>query len=262
VQDILLTGSIQRRAFLLFGICRCATITEHGHAQGIFWTCAECTGVGGEEESLLDRIHAGQKVSLLVPFEIPAKSSSTSLRYGRPPNQDDDDMDVQLPGDEASNGTSMNATVNGGFANQFGAMCMLARIEGRVYKRLYSVQASRQSVQEMVNSVDQLDEELAHWRQSVPEEFRPESEIRVSEDVLRLQIVNFHLAYYHCLAAIHRKLVQHGHWVTRLDPLAEDADKEKIRQHVFSSAVLCVSAARASINLIRLIPQGNLAFIW
>jgi hypothetical protein len=201
-------------------------------------------------------------VSPSVPFETPAKCYSTSLRYGRPPNQDDDDMDVQLPGDEVCNSTSVNATVHGGFASEFGAMCKLARIEGKVYQRLYSAQASRQSVEEIVNAVDQLDEELAHWRQTVPEEFRPESEIRVSEDILRLQIVNFHLAYYHCLAAIHRKLVQHGHWVSELDPLAEDADKEKIRQDVFSSAVLCVSAARASINLIRFIPQGNLAVIW
>jgi hypothetical protein len=153
-------------------------------------------------------------------------------------------------------------TVDDRFANTFRAMCKLAMIEGKVYKRLYSVQASKQSIEQIVNCVDQLDEELGNWRQSVPEEFRPESEIKVLDDVLRLQIVNFHLTYYHCLAAIHRKLVQHGHWVNRPDSLEEVGDKQKIRQHVFSSAVLCVSAARASINLIRFIPQGSLVCIW
>jgi hypothetical protein len=196
-----------------------------------------------------------------VPISL-LKSSSNSLRYGRPPNQDDDDMDVLLPGDEASNGPSATVAVNGESANLFRAMCMLAKIEGKVYKRLYSAQASRQSVEAIINAVDQLDEELGYWRHSVPEEFRPESEIKVADDILRLRIVNFHMTYYHCLAAIHRKLVQQGHWLSRPDSLTQDVDKEKIRQHVFSSAVLCVSAARASINLIRFIPQGNLACIW
>ena len=171
-------------------------------------------------------------------------------------------MDVQPPGDRLFDGTTAASGTSSGFSDLFRAMCMLAKIEGKVYKRLYSVKASRQSVGEIVNTVDQLDQELGDWRQSVPGKFRPESEIRLSNDILRLQVVDFHLAYYHCLAAIHRRLVQYGHWVSQPSPLTEDADKEKIRKHVVSSAVLCVSAARASINLIRFIPQGNLACIW
>ena len=188
--------------------------------------------------------------------------SSTSLRYGRPPDQDDDDMDIQLPGEDLPNGTPVTPNMRCEFGVLFRATCMLAKIEGKVYKRLYSVKASRQSVEEIVNAVDQLDEELGDWRLSVLEEYRPESEIRISDDVFRLQIVEFHLAYYHCLAAIHRKLVQYGHWVSQPHPSTEDGDKEKFHKHVVSSAVLCVSAARASINLIRFIPQGNLACIW
>jgi hypothetical protein len=171
-------------------------------------------------------------------------------------------MDVPLPGDEASDGTSATIPEHGSFANTFRAMCKLAMIEGKVYKRLYSAKASKQSTEEIVHTVDQLDQELAHWRQSVPEEFRPESEIKVSDDVVRLQIVNFHMDYYHCLSAIHRKLLQHGNWASLPESLTDYEEKEEIDQHVFSSAVLCVSAARASINLIRLIPQGNLACIW
>lgn len=171
-------------------------------------------------------------------------------------------MDVQLPGDEACDGTPAIRPEDDWLANTFRAMCKLAMIEGKVYKRLYSAKASKQSIEEIVRTVDQLDKELGNWRQSIPEEFRPESEIKVSDDVVRLQIVNFHMTYYHCLSTIHRRLVQHGHWVSLPDSLTDDGEKEEIRKHVFSSAVLCVSAARASINLIRLIPQGNLACIW
>lgn len=185
-----------------------------------------------------------------------------SLRYGRPPSQDDDDMDVQLPDDEVASADFTEKSMSDLFGDLFRARCTLAKIEGKVYKRLYSVPASRVSIEEIVDTVDQLDHELGHWRQSVTDEFRPESKIKVSDDVLRLQIVDFHLAYYHCLAAIHRKVVQHGRWLSRLDPLMEDADNEKTRQHVFSSAILCVSAARASINLVRFVPQSNLACIW
>jgi hypothetical protein len=183
------------------------------------------------------------------------KGSSTSLRFGRPPDQDDDDTDIQLPAE-------LPDTPGNRLSNLFRAMCALAKIEGQVYKRLYSVKASRQSVEEIVKVVNQLDQELGDWRKSVPQEYKPESEIKISDDVLRQHIVNFHLAYYHCLAAIHRKLVQHGHWVCRPDPSMEDVDQETFRQHVFSSATLCVSAARASINLIRFVPQGNLSCIW
>ena len=168
-------------------------------------------------------------------------------------------MDIQLPDDDSSDENSTTPASSSAYPKFFRSKCMLAQIEGKVYKRLYSVKASRQSIGEIVNAVHQLDQELGDWRQSVPEDFRPESDIRVSNDALRLQIVDFHLAYYHCLAAIHRKLVQYGHWVSQPDPLAE---KEQIHKHVFSSAVLCVSAARASINLIRFIPQGNLGCIW
>ena len=183
------------------------------------------------------------------------KSSSTSLRFGLPPDQVDDDTDIRLPAELPDSPTS-------GLSNLFRAMCALAKIEGQVYKRLYSVKASRQSIEEIVKVVNQLDKELGDWRQSVPQEYKPESEIKIADDVLRQHVVNFHLAYYHCLAAIHRKLVQHGHWVCHPDPSVEDAGQEEFRQQVFSSAVLCVSAARASINLIRFVPQGNLACIW
>jgi hypothetical protein len=171
-------------------------------------------------------------------------------------------MDVQLPGDEACDRTPAIRPEDGWLANMFRAMCKLAMIESKVYKRLYSVKASKQPIEEIVRTVDQLDKELGNWRQSIPEEFRPESEIKLSDDVVRIQIVNFHMTYYHCLSAIHRRLVQHGHWVSLPDSPTDDGEKEEIRTHVFSSAVLCVSAARASINLIRLIPQGNLACIW
>jgi hypothetical protein len=171
-------------------------------------------------------------------------------------------MDVPFPGDEAADPTSPTMPKESWLANIFRAMCKLAMIEGKVYKRLYSVKASKQSIEEIVRTVDQLDQELATWRQNVPEEFRPESQIKVLDDVVRLQIVHFHMDYYHCLSAIHRKLVQHGHWVSLPDSLTDGGEKEEIHKHVFSSAVLCVSAARASINLIRFIPQGNLACIW
>src|SRR4051794_20111012 len=126
------------------------------------------------------------------------KSCSTSLRFGRPPDQDDDDTDIQLP-------AVLPDASGSEYSNLFRAMCALAKIEGQVYKRLYSVKASRQSIEEIVKVVNQLDQDLEDWRQSVPQEYKPESEIKVADDILRLHSVIFHLTYYHCLAAIHRK---------------------------------------------------------
>ncbi|KAH3447608.1 hypothetical protein KXV91_001854 [Aspergillus fumigatus] len=186
------------------------------------------------------------------------------LRSGRPPVQDDDDMNVELPSDDPPDNIG-NVPLSDGRSkfNLFRSMCRFATIESKVYKRLYSAKASKQSDGELLNTIGELDKELEDWKDSIPLDFRPEHEIKASHTPLILHVVVLHFAYYNCLTTIHRMSVHHGYWTSRLSNYAiQGLNARPLNPRVFLSAVLCVTAARASINLIKYIPQGDFACVW
>ncbi|KAI1981659.1 hypothetical protein LOZ51_002362 [Ophidiomyces ophidiicola] len=186
------------------------------------------------------------------------------LRSGRPPVQDDDDMNVELPSEDPPDNIG-NVPLSDGKSkfNLFRLMCLFGTIESKVYKQLYSTKAARQSDGELLNTIGELDRELEDWKDSIPLDFRPEYEIKTTHRPLILPIVVLHFAYYNCLTTIHRMSVHHGYWTSRLSNYAiQGLNARPLNPRVFSSAVLCVSAARASINLIKYIPQGDFACVW
>ncbi|KAK2825692.1 hypothetical protein FQN49_007460 [Arthroderma sp. PD_2] len=186
------------------------------------------------------------------------------LRSGRPPVQDDDDMNVELPSEDPPDNIGNVPLSDGrGKINLFRLMCIFATIESKVYRQLYSTKSSRQSDGELLNTIGELDHELEEWKNSIPLDFRPEHEIKTTHRPLILPIVVLHFAYYNCLTTIHRMSVHHGYWTSRLSNYAiQGLNARPLNPRVFSSAVLCVSAARASINLIKYIPQGDFACVW
>lgn len=147
--------------------------------------------------------------------------------------------------------------------NIFRVMCRFATIQSKVYKRLYSTKASKQTDGELLNTIGELDKELEEWKESIPIEFRPDYEIKTTHTSLILHLMMVHFAYYNCLTTIHRMAVHHGYWTSRLSNYAiQGLNARPLNPRVFSSANLCVSAARASINLIKYIPQGDFACVW
>ncbi|KAH0562606.1 hypothetical protein GP486_002712 [Trichoglossum hirsutum] len=186
------------------------------------------------------------------------------LRSGRPPAQDDDDMNVELPSEDPEDNIGNIPLADGkGKVNIFRLMARFAIIESRVYKLLYSAKAAKQSDGELLNTIGELDHELEDWKDSIPIDFRPEHEIKASHTPLILHIVVLHFAYYNCLTTIHRMSIHHGYWTSRLSNYAiQGLNARPLNPRVFSSAALCVSAARASIHLIRYIPQGDYACVW
>ncbi|KAJ5095674.1 hypothetical protein NUU61_005030 [Penicillium alfredii] len=186
------------------------------------------------------------------------------LRSGRPPVQDDDDMNVELPSEDPPDNVG-NVPLSDGKSkfNLFRSLCEFATIESRVYKRLYSAKASKQSDGELLNTIGELDKDLEDWKDSIPSDFRPEYEIQASHTPLIIHVVVLHFAYYNCLTTIHRMSVHHGYWTSRLSNYAiQGLNARPLNPRVFLSAVLCVTAARASINLIKYIPQGDFACVW
>ncbi|KAE9992947.1 hypothetical protein EG327_007255 [Venturia inaequalis] len=186
------------------------------------------------------------------------------LRSGRPPIQDDDDMNVDLPSESPPDNIGNIPLADGkGKVNLFHLMCQFAVIASKVYKQLYSVKASKQSDGELLNTIGELDRELEDWKDTIPIDFRPEHEIKASHTPLILHVVVLHFAYYNCLTTIHRMSVHHGYWTSRLSNYAiQGLNARPLNPRVFSSAALCVSAARASIQLIKYVPQGDYDCVW
>ncbi|KAL2259348.1 hypothetical protein VTK26DRAFT_6997 [Humicola hyalothermophila] len=186
------------------------------------------------------------------------------LRAGRPPAQDDDDMNVELPDADPADGIGNIPLADGkGKMNLFRVMCELAIVESRVYKKLYSTKASKQSDGELLNTIGELDKELEDWKDRIPIDFRPEHEIKASHTPLILHIVMLHFNYYNCLTTIHRMSIHHGYWTSRLSNYAiQGLNARPLNPRIFSSAALCTSAARASISLLKYIPQGDFSCVW
>lgn len=186
------------------------------------------------------------------------------LRTGRPPAQDDDDMNVDLPTEDPEDNIGNIPLADGkGKVNLFRMMCCIARIESRVYKQLYSARAAKQTEGELLHTIGELDRELEAWKDSVPIDFRPEHEIKAAHTPLVLHVVVLHLTYYNCLATIHRMSIQQGYWTSRLADFAiQGLNMKPLNPRVFSSAALSVAAARATISLLKYVPQGDFACVW
>lgn len=202
--------------------------------------------------------------SLNAMDQLAKITCSICLRSGRPPVQDDDDMNVDLPSEDPPDNIGNIPLADGkGKVNLFRLMCRFATIQSKVYKRLYSTKAAKQSDGELLNTIGELDKELEEWKESIPIDYRPEYEIKASHTPLILHVVVLHFAYYNCLTTIHRMSVHHGYWTSRLSNYAiQGLNARPLNPRVFSSATLCVTAARSTINLIKYIPQGDFACVW
>ncbi|KAI0400601.1 N-terminal binuclear Zn cluster-containing protein [Xylaria palmicola] len=186
------------------------------------------------------------------------------LRSGRPPAQDDDDMNVDLPEADPADHIGNIPLANGkGKMNLFRVMCELAAIESKIYKRLYSTKATKLSDGELLQTIGELDKELETWKDAIDIDYRPEHEIKASHTPLVLHIAMLHFSYYNALTTIHRMSIHHGFWTSRLANYAiQGLNARPLNPRVFSSAALCASAARATIALLKYIPQGDFSCVW
>ncbi|KAF3937080.1 hypothetical protein ABW19_dt0206857 [Dactylella cylindrospora] len=187
-----------------------------------------------------------------------------SLRSGRPSSINDDDINVDLPEEDAFDGLGMIELTGGrGKVNLFRRNCTFAKLQSKVYMQLYSAKAAKQSDGELLNTIGNLDRELEEWRDSIPLEFRPEHEIAPIYMDKALPLVIMHFGYFNCLATIHRMSIAHSYWTNRLAQYAVSGlSTRPLNPRVFSSAALSVSAARSSIHLLKYVNQNDSNCVW
>ncbi|KAL4805483.1 fungal-specific transcription factor domain-containing protein [Aspergillus unguis] len=190
-----------------------------------------------------------------------------SLRFGKPPAQSADDLDMAYPaGSARADGQSMSSMYQCGYFDAFRAHCELATIKGQLYKDLYSAAAKNKPLPEIMASVGTLDERLQHWREGLPREYQPESQgFRLSSSSISVTLLYLHCSYFNCIIAMHQLIAGQG--ILTAQDLLNRHEKSELPapppcdQKTFASESLCASAARASIKLMKYMPEGHISLV-
>jgi hypothetical protein len=182
-----------------------------------------------------------------------------SMRSGQPPVQHDDDIDVDLPCDSLNDGVGYIFLAHGLWPMNFLRLrIQLAVIQGAIYRDLYSAKATKQSDDRRAVIVQELDERLKQWKNSMPIVFQPEFLTqKLQEPFDILHIVILHFTYFNCLTLIHRSSFQNMSWKTRAPNSIEPFNPRN-----FSSKPIVIETARNALNLLRIIPGGNYSCVW
>ena len=179
-----------------------------------------------------------------------------SLRMGQPSAQDDDDMDVELPS-EIDSSLMYPGELTG--INFFNFRARLAMIQGQIYKRLYSVKATKKAVPERVVAATELEAMLQSWRASVPIEYmqvyyEPFLQTPTSGTIRHPIILQ--LLYFNSLAIIHNSLPA----LPRYRELRGAVDPMEIQ--LLSAPLFYATEARKAIQLLQVTPRRRYACIW
>ncbi|KAJ5772296.1 fungal-specific transcription factor domain-containing protein [Penicillium odoratum] len=164
-----------------------------------------------------------------------------ALRSGRPSALDDDEISCEMP-KEIPDGSTLDIAV-------MTAAIEHARICAKISKRLLSVQAFNESPTSLSETIDQLEEELRLWRNSLPNNltFPKQNDHRLSNNSYQLKanILRLHCSYWSSIITLHA--IFHYPWicsaVTHQKPFFED--------RIFKSSARSAEASRQILSTLR-----------
>jgi hypothetical protein len=183
-----------------------------------------------------------------------------SMAVGRSSALQDFDCDVPLPSSNfdglPGTGDEHGASGLGGSIKRshifFVHNIRLAQIISKVYRKLYSAEAvARHTIDSLADVVGELDEELMHWRNTIPEAYRPEHDIEWKPDILHQHALHLHFGYYNCLYNIHRSIFSLPSGPAPGSYFTPDRPLHLLRRNRnYGSAALSIGAARTCLRLV------------
>lgn len=187
----------------------------------------------------------------------------TCLRYGQPSLHNDDDMDIELPSSEPSDhlGTVLCTDGKSRF-NFFRVLCQFSSISSKIYRQLYSTGATKKSIEELVDSVEELHSELEAWKRLIPVDVLASEDRMSSYRYVSLSILILHFAYYNSVCTIHRAPAVDGPWMDAFSKGTQAKFNRSLESRILSSVDTRLSAARAMIHLTTQIPRDDFGCIW
>ncbi|TVY12969.1 putative transcriptional regulatory protein [Lachnellula arida] len=186
-----------------------------------------------------------QRRNVFWVFYLMEKAISHNL--GRPSAITDDDIAIDLPPKKPGLIQSPSgAKVHDIFQDQI----TLAIIKSRIYTELYSASSQTKSEADRRKVLAKLDKHLQRWRDAMPIDIRPEHSIRCSDEQY-VPVVMMHFIYLDAVMLLHRLS---GHQEPSKDARSNATDMKS--RH--ASQLLCLAAARRSIQLLHTFSNNNL----
>lgn len=194
-----------------------------------------------------------QRRNVFWVFYILEKSISQNL--GRPSVINDDDIAVNLP---AKTPGLMQSPSGAKVYDIFQDQTRLAIIGSRIYSELYSASSQTKSKVDRLKVLGKLDNHLQRWRDAIPVDIRPEHPIKCSDEQY-VSVVMMHFTYLDAVILLHR-LLGHEEPFNDGEGMALESHIQRLRLNprVYSSQLLCLAAARRSVQLLDTFSNNNL----
>ena len=216
-----------------------------GHRMGLHRRCQN-PDIGAAEVEERKRI-------FWIAYSL---DKDVSLRMGQPSTQDDDDMDVELPSEFGSSSPYLGKPIQ---TTYFTFRARLAMIQGEIYKRLYSVRASKAAVVERIVAASALEAMLQSWRATVPTEFMQEYHeplFQMLNPGCDRHPVILQLLYFNSLATVYNALPA----MPRIRELPGPG--KPIEFQLLSAPLIYAAEARKAIQLLHITSRKPYACVW
>lgn len=178
-----------------------------------------------------------------------------SHNLGRPSVINDDDIAVDLP---PKNSGFIQSPRGAKVYDIFQDQITLAIIGSRIYSELYSASSQTKSEADRMKVLGKLDSHLQRWRDAIPIDIRPEHPIKCSDEQY-VPVVMMHFVYLDAVILLHRLS---GHQKPFKDGQATDTkshdQRPRLNPRVYASHLLCLAAARRSIQLLDTFSNNNM----
>ncbi|KAG0647263.1 putative transcriptional regulatory [Hyphodiscus hymeniophilus] len=194
-----------------------------------------------------------QRRNIFWVFYLMEKAISHSL--GRPSVINDDDIAIELPRKRSGTIRSRCGSI---LYDIFQDQVTLAIIISRIYSELYSASAQTKSEVHRMQVLGKLDNHLQRWRDAIPIDIRPEHPIKCL-DKQYVHVVMMHFAYLDAVILLHRLPGQQKSFENGGATDTKNYDKRlRLSPRVYASQLLCLAAARRSIQLLDAFSSNNL----
>lgn len=194
-----------------------------------------------------------------------------SLRLRDPYHQQDHDMDVDLPEFKTIDENAGIVLGNDGNTWLNFLLCRidLARIQGKAYDTMFSVQGERLGDLQRQAARLELISLLREWKESIPPQFQPEVLASNTFPVSLRFLALLHFSYYHCLYLVCGIFCHDSGWIRRLTSYSDRYAIESSRPNPgsdFASSLPSnwfedVDASRVCMRLFHVVDSKDLALL-
>ncbi|KAH6874359.1 fungal-specific transcription factor domain-containing protein [Thelonectria olida] len=213
-----------------------------------------CRTIGGEPvaDEMRSRV-------IWLTFILDMEMSSNC---GLPPSQSDEDIDIGLPEDRSLDRHSDMTNSEEGGDKVFRPRVELAIIQARIRRGLYTAKSRRQSTDQLLGTVHDLDPALEHWRSIAPVALQSYNSPQDGDCALDKSLVSLSFAYYHCISMVHWAVLRSKIQQSAVDGAARDHAMSIPQLQVIASTAKVRVAARAMIAMIRRVSPQPFTELW